>query len=257
MFVNKKTNLDFISDNLRDYAKAMTKNAQFSAFIEFKTNFLAGNWDGKYGLVRFTDHRIETSRQDPLKHFLEIVVETQNKSMTEIYHFPHPFCEKVKEIVQKKRYFSNSDYMTQFPVGSKKRNFAYLSLTDDNVIHESIDMSQWKELKVGFTELTPTEYAEVMLLIHSLPEDEKNYILDYHKKKAQKSAERDIEYYFKTQSCYERPFSIDLFGNDDCAYTRLFETKEQAWECYKDLAANAMKEDGYDLVDRLGFDFSG
>ena len=255
MFEKRKQNLNFISEGLRDYAHSMTKDSQFSAFIEFKTNFLSGNWDGKYGLIRFTDHNIE--RKNPLKYFIEIVINTQEESRTNIYNFPYPFIEEVKKIAENKKYLNNVDYIKSLPEGVSHGSFASVLLTHTNIIHESIDMSQWTEKKVGFTELSVTEYAEVMVKINSMPEEEKKYILDYHEKKSQKVAEMQIEYAFKATPCQERPFSISIDGNDDCSYIKLFETKEQAWACYKELTSNAMKEDGYELVHRLGFDFSG
>lgn len=226
------------------YLERLAEGYSFSELIEFKDNFLCGNWDGRFGLFVFSDH----TEKDSLDSFFKINLKVENDEFLSTLNFPYEFRESfIQSIIDENRYFSNHDSL----INKKQGNF--LTLTTDNTIPESIDLTQWTEHQCSTMELTPQQFAKVMSHIYALPEIERDKIIAFREKEIKKRVKNRMESYILTYPCQERPYSIKLYGNDDCSYIKLFETKEAAWDCYQELKKFSMIEDSYDLIERLGF----
>lgn len=247
MFEKQHADYTILSKELQPYGKRMAEAFEFSAFLPFKDQFLCGNWDQKYGLVTFKDY----SQDKKLKSFLAIQLEMEERETLSTFNFPYPFSKDVVDkMLEENRFISNHDLIENRSQGD------FLTITSDSMFHgDEFKKEEWEEHKCRSSTLTAVQYAKIMLHIHSLPEEERDYILKFNQDKIKKTIEMNILSYRKTSPCTERPFALCIYGNDDCSYIKLFETKEAAWKCFKQLQYGSKIRDSYDFIHELGFDY--
>lgn len=251
MFPNTQFDEKILKDS-QEYAKSFQKY-DFSDLIEFNDNFLAGSWDGIYGILIFEDG-IKSYPLDPnnkLKSKVAIFNEIQKREALKMWNFPYLIQnEIIRPMLEQNRYFSNHDFIKDRSCGS------FLTFTSDDVIpEECLDKSKWTEHLCSSSDLSPIQFMKVMTEIHN--RRDRDDILNFYNDKVKKGIDSSYKESITLYQHLEMPYRLRLFGNDDSSYTKLFATEEEAFDCYnkmKELAKT--KSSGYDVIKELGFLFS-
>lgn len=251
MFPNKQFDETLLKDSV-EYAKSF-QEYDFSELIAFNDNFLSGSWDGIYGILIFENGFKEHHKKSDstLKSKVAIFNEIQKRETLKIWNFPYVIQnEIIKPMLDQNRYFSNHDFI------ECRKNGSFLTFTSDDIIpEECLDKSKWTEHLCSASELSPVQFMRVMTEIHN--RKDRDDILNFYNDKTKKSIEDSYQESITLYQHLEMPYKLLLQGNDDCSYTKLFATEQEAFDCYnkmKELAKT--KSSGYDVIDELGFLFS-
>lgn len=245
-----KSNFDpSLLNGSNSYASSFNEHYHFTEMVEFKDQFLCGNWDKKYGLIVFYNAFDRKNSQVAVKPLAQIISDIYESESTSIYNFNRDVFDRFI-----KPMFDNSQCFSNFNKEINSKSKCLLTISDENrEVLKYLKSDYWSEIKVSFTELSAVQFAKLMVAIHSLPEDERDKILHDYNKKREDRVESSINDFSKTVAHVEKPYVLKIIGNDDSSYIQLFETEKEAWKCYLALKKGAMTKCNWTLVEELGF----